>query len=93
MSTCQVFIVDKKVSDHPEAVCERCGGLNPIWYVDSDRFITAVNRSEIICPTCFIIAHEAATGMTTLWGLEPHSPFRWIEDEGKETPLIKGDNE
>lgn len=73
---------------HPEYICQRCGGRNPVWNVDSDRYNMAVNRSEIVCPTCFIIAHEKATGMSTVWQLNPMVPFKWIEDEGRETPFM-----
>lgn len=73
---------------HPEDFCQRCGARNPVWTVDSDRFNTAVNRSEIVCPSCFIFAHEKATGMATVWQLTPYAPFRWISPEGEPTPFI-----
>lgn len=73
---------------HPEDFCERCGGRNVTWFVDSDRFNTAVNRSEVVCPSCFVVAHEAATGMRTAWELVPSTPFRWIEDAGRSTPFL-----
>jgi hypothetical protein len=75
---------------HPEDFCERCGARNPVWNVDSDRFDMAVNSSEIVCPSCFIFAHEAATGMTCCWQLTPMTPFRWIDDEGRPTPFCRG---
>lgn len=74
---------------HPEDFCQRCGGRNIIWNVDSDRYNTAVNRSEIVCPTCFVLAHESATGMRCVWTLAPDGPFRWIDDNGRPTPFIK----
>lgn len=73
--------------EHPEDTCKRCGRPNPVWWVDSDRYNTAVNRSEIVCPVCFIEAHERATGMTTSWKLEPAAPFRWIDPDGRSTPF------
>lgn len=73
---------------HPEHFCQRCGGRNPNWFVASDRYNTAVNRSEIICPTCFVFAHQEATGMKCLWELIPGSHFSWIEDEGRTTPFF-----
>jgi hypothetical protein len=76
------------VSDHPEDRCQRCGGHNIAWSIDSDRFNTAVNRSEIVCPTCFVVAHERATGMHCCWTLVPSAPFRWISDLGRPTPFI-----
>lgn len=77
------------MADHPEDRCGRCGGRNVVWNVDSDRYNTAVNRSEIVCPTCFVIAHEAATGMSTVWQLTPMCPFRWIDPEGRPTPFTQ----
>lgn len=74
--------------DHPEAICQRCGGRNPVWWVDSDRFNTACNNGEIVCPTCFIFAHEAATGMSCAWELRPGTHFSWIEDSGRPTPFL-----
>lgn len=75
-------------ADHPEAFCERCGSRNPVWTVPSDRFNTAVNRGEVVCPSCFIFAHEDATGMHTVWELVPKTPFRWIGDTGRPTPYL-----
>ena len=72
---------------HPEDFCELCGGKNPVWSVDSDRWNMALDRAVIACPSCFIAAHEAATGMTCMWKIEPATPFRWIEAEGRPTPF------
>jgi hypothetical protein len=72
---------------YDEGRCGRCGGVNPVWSVDSDRYNMAVCRSETVCPSCFVTAHEAATGMSTVWALTPMAPFRWIEDEGRVTPF------
>ena len=70
---------------HPENCCDRCGNLNPSWSVDSDRFNAAMqalglNRSAIVCPSCFVKGHEEATGMMCSWNLVPGTPFRWKED-------------
>lgn len=73
---------------HPEDTCQRCGRFNPVWWVDSDRWNMALNRSEIVCPSCFVKAHEKATGMHTSWRLVPETPFQWIEPAGRETPFI-----
>jgi hypothetical protein len=80
---------------HPEDYCQRCGSRNPVWTVDSDRFNTAVNRSEIVCPSCFIAAHETATGMKTVWQLTPYTAFKWVDNDGRPTPFIavEGDDE
>lgn len=73
---------------HPEEYCHRCGGINLTWYVDSDRFNTAMGGADnnmrwngIICPGCFVQLHEEATGMYASWKLVPDM-FRWpdIED-------------
>lgn len=61
---------------HPEDFCHHCGGRNvPSWFVDSDRFNTAFGQqhpySGIVCPGCFVDAHEKATGLTTTWELVP----------------------
>lgn len=70
---------------HPEDFCQRCGRPNPgSWVVDSDRFNAAMaalarDSSAIVCPPCFILGHELATGMTTSWRLTPATPFRPME--------------
>ena len=73
---------------HPETFCHRCGGRNvQSWYVESDRFNLAFGPPDqhpyngIVCPGCFVAAHEAATGMTVTWMLvpSPMTPFRHIE--------------
>ena len=72
---------------HPEDYCHRCGGRNLSWWVDSDRFNAAFgSHSEhpyegIVCPGCFVEAHEKATGLRTTWKLvpEPRVNFRPIE--------------
>jgi hypothetical protein len=69
---------------HPEDYCHRCGGLNPSWCVDSDRFNAAMGKpaehrwNGIVCPGCFVELHEAATGLTASWRLVPDPPFRHI---------------
>lgn len=63
---------------HPEDYCHLCGGVNPSWWVDSDRFNTAFPDEPhiIVCPGCFTVAHEAATGLRCSWRLSPSTPFR-----------------
>lgn len=61
---------------HPEERCQRCGRANPVWVADSDRFNLAVGRSAIVCPSCFVIAHEEATGLRCVWELRPSTPFK-----------------
>lgn len=51
---------------HDEAICDRCGGKNPIWVAPSPLWNEVIrggdiNGSEIyqfICPNCFIILAE-----------------------------------
>lgn len=76
------------MSEHVEGTCEVCGGANPNWHVDSDRWNTAFRRGVIACPTCFVVAHEAATGMRANWKIEPATPFAWIGPDGRETPFL-----
>jgi hypothetical protein len=69
---------------HPEDYCHRCGNRNvPSWYVDSDRFNLAFGPAEqhpyngIVCPTCFVLAWQDATGLAAVWKLVPeniHAP-------------------
>jgi hypothetical protein len=63
---------------HPEDYCHKCGNRNvPSWYVDSDRFNMAYGPSQdhpyngIVCPTCFVLDHEKATGLHGTWKLVP----------------------
>lgn len=73
---------------HPEDYCHRCGGRNPVWWVDSDRFNMAFGPPEqhpyngIVCPGCFVEAHERATGLRTVWKLTPDPTihFRPVDD-------------
>ncbi len=71
---------------HPEDYCHRCGGRNVgSWFVDSDRFDAAFGSPSehpyqgIVCPGCFVEAHEQATGLRCTWKLEPATPFRPVE--------------
>lgn len=69
---------------HPEDFCHQCGGRNPIWWVDSDRFNAAYGHPSehphngIVCPSCFVADHESATGMQATWRLVPEA-FKWPE--------------
>jgi hypothetical protein len=44
------------MSDDIEATCQRCGGNNPTWSVDSDRFNMAVEALGL-----------TKVGRTSLW--------------------------
>lgn len=66
---------------HPERYCHKCGNRNVwSWAVDSDEWNRAIRNpdgsvregypgSEILCPSCFVYAHEEVTGDTSLWTL------------------------
>lgn len=78
---------------HPETICHRCGGVNvPSWWVDSDRFNLAMGPhvghqwNGIVCPGCFVVLHEEATGLRCTWTLVPDqgSTFRPIESEAND---------
>jgi len=75
------------MSDHPEDFCDRCGGKNISWQVESDRWNAAtealkLSSEVVLCPSCFVQGHEAATAMTCGWTIVPSTPFRWIEKLG-----------
>ena len=69
----------------PEDYCHRCGAHNiHAWNVPSDRFNSAMealglDSGAIVCPSCFVEGHEAATGMRCVWTLVPDGPFRHLE--------------
>ncbi len=78
---------------HPEDTCQRCGGNNIwSWNVPSDRFNVAMialglTSAAIVCPTCFVDGHELATGMRTVWTLQPDGAFWHIGNiEGERPP-------
>ena len=73
------------MNDNPENFCDRCDRENVSWFVDSDRWNMAAEalglpREAILCPSCFVIGHEAATQMTCSWSMQAGTPFRWIEE-------------
>lgn len=70
--------------DHPESRCQLCGGVNPVWSIESDRWNAAFpeHRGVIACPGCFTAHHQANTGMSTGWKLVPAAPFHWITPPG-----------
>lgn len=80
---------------HPETYCHRCGNLNvPSWWVDSDRWNIATandprTSTVILCPSCFVAAHEAATGLHSTWRLVPemfrHLDWQDVRNEGDPT--------
>lgn len=55
---------------HPEDFCESCGGPNIVWWVDSNHWNKATDRSDILCPICFVQRWTEATGLTKIvWEL------------------------
>lgn len=71
---------------HPEDYCHRCGAHNLSWHVDSDRFNAAMKSlgltsGAIVCPSCFVEGHEAATGLRASWEVRPSTPFRHAADD------------
>lgn len=54
---------------HPEAYCQKCGGINCTWYIASplwNEIVRANNEPEILCPLCFIRLAESR-------GVKPHA--------------------
>lgn len=76
------------VDFHPEDFCHKCGRRNISWCVDSDRFNMAMKvlngrpRSGIICPVCFVLAHEAAFDVHGTWRLVPEVLNRGRRERG-----------
>lgn len=68
---------------NPVGECSYCGQLQSItWSTDLDRWETAMTGAghtyESLCPSCFVMWHEQATGMRTTWMLvpDPKATFR-----------------
>lgn len=59
-----------KSLESPESVCQKCGGKNIVWWVDNEMWNTAIGSSAgILCPSCFVICYEKATGLQPIWEL------------------------
>lgn len=60
---------------HPEDYCHKCGGPNVVpWFTASELWNIAVPekvRGTVLCPRCFVIAYEKATGEKCCWKLVP----------------------
>ena len=57
-----------------EETCEDCGRPNIVWFVDSDRWNTVVRTEgpdRMLCPSCFVLRWEFATGLQACWRLVP----------------------
>lgn len=61
---------------HPEDFCGRCGRRNPVWWTPSDVWneATGPERELILCPSCFAVDHEAATGERSCWVFRVETP-------------------
>lgn len=60
---------------HPEEICARCGGHNPVWVAPSPLWNQVMRGGDIngreilggvVCPSCFAVLAEEA-GIATLW--------------------------
>jgi hypothetical protein len=83
------------MNDQSEDTCQRCGGNNIwSWNVPSDRFNVAMKAlgltsAAMVCVTCFVDGHELATGMRTVWTLQPDGAFWHIGNvEGERPPRV-----
>lgn len=64
---------------HPEAICEQCGGPNVTWCAPNDLWNRVARRQDgsdpMLCPRCFIIRAEAAGINKSAWVVMPE-PIR-----------------
>jgi hypothetical protein len=59
---------------HPEAHCDRCGGLNITWFADSELWNKATaGRWAILCPLCFVELAQAQGIKPTSWRICPEA--------------------
>jgi hypothetical protein len=58
---------------HPETYCHACGRTNPTWWVAPELWsqIRTDDYVNILCPSCFVVAWEKATGAHIIWQLTP----------------------
>lgn len=66
--------------DHPEYLCERCHGLNVVWFAPSQIWNQAHGEFDILCPVCFVSLAEAAGIKPTAWQIAPEG---YSEHEGR----------
>lgn len=55
---------------HPEAICDRCGGPNIVWYAPNELWNRAMPDDGIVCPLCFVVAARVV-GIDPVWCLAP----------------------
>lgn len=59
-------------SAHPEAHCHECGGPNFVWFAPNPIWNAVVNeRTDIICPQCFVAAARERGFDKDAWRLVP----------------------
>lgn len=59
-------------SNFSEAICERCGRDNIVWYAPNDVWNRVMpDDGGILCPVCFVQAAEQAGIAPTVWRLIP----------------------
>lgn len=62
--------------DHPEAICDDCGGANVVWFAPSEiwnrvcRPNGEIAADPMLCPRCFILRAEAM-GLKFIWEVYP----------------------
>jgi hypothetical protein len=56
---------------HAEDICERCGGPNIVWFVESPLWNKHTPDASIICPICFVKAAESQGFIPTAWVIAP----------------------
>ena len=56
-----------------ESVCERCKGVNVVWFVNSELWNKYAKDHDIICPLCFIELAESQGYEPTAWELVPEN--------------------
>lgn len=61
-----------------EGTCDWCGDPNPVWYTSSQLWNQALeanispgklSRESFLCPVCFMLIHEKATGIKVIWSV------------------------
>lgn len=78
-ATLQAFL--PIASDHPEAICDDCGGANVVWFAPSEWWNRVVRRppdighpggDPMLCPRCFILRAEVM-GICLVWQVAPET--------------------
>src|SRR5438445_11119667 len=56
--------------NHPEGICEKCGGPNITWYAPNKLWNQYAGNYRILCPICFAKLAESAGCTPTAWKLD-----------------------